>query len=214
MKGYYFITDETFSAAGVLNDVRVAVGAGVRMVQSRNKTAPTRVLYDEARIIGGICAGNGARLIINDRVDIALAVGADGVHIGQEDMPYAAARKLLGGGRIIGVTVHGVEEALEAEAAGADYLGVSPIFATGTKDDAGEPCGIETLAAIRRAVGIPVAAIGGIDLGNAGEAIAAGADMVCAISAVVSKPDVAEEIRRFREIFEAAKNAGNGEVRS
>lgn len=214
MKGFYFITDETNSAAGALNDARVSVGAGVRMVQYRNKTASTRVLYDEARILSGICAGSGARLIINDRVDIALAVGADGVHIGQEDMPYTAARKLLGSGRIIGVTVHGVEEAVEAEAAGADYLGVSPIFATGTKGDAGEPCGTSTLAAIRRAVGIPIAAIGGIDIENAGEVIAAGADMVCAISAVVSKPDVAAEIRRFQEIFEAVDKGGDGEVRS
>ncbi len=213
MKGYYFITDETYSAAGVMSDVQAAVGAGVRMVQYRNKTAPTRVLYDEARIISGICAGSGARLIINDRVDVALAVGADGVHIGQEDMPYPAARKLLGSGRIIGVTVHGVEEAIEAEAAGADYLGVSPVFATGTKGDAGEPCGTSTLAAIRRAVGIPVAAIGGIDLGNAGAVIAAGADMVCAISAVVARTDVAAEIRRFQEMFNAADGAPSGGVR-
>ncbi|MBN2077857.1 MAG: thiamine phosphate synthase [Spirochaetes bacterium] len=216
MKGYYFITDETLSAAGIMSDARAALGAGVRMVQYRNKTAPTRVLYDEARILAGICAVHGARLIINDRIDIALAAGADGVHIGQEDMPYPAARKLLGSGRIIGVTVHGLEEAVEAEAAGADYLGVSPIFATGTKGDAGEPCGTSTLAEIRRVVGIPIAAIGGIALGNADAVIAAGADMVCAISAVVSSPDVAAEVRRFQEKFRLVEGvpagSGNGEV--
>ncbi len=201
MKGFYLITDESYSAAGILNDVRVAVGAGVRMVQYRNKTSSTRVLYDDARILNGICSGNDVRFIINDRIDIALSVGADGVHIGRDDMPFTAARKLMGSGRIIGVTVHNVEEAIEAVAWGADYLGVSPIFATGTKADAGEPCGTGTLAEIRRAVDIPIAAIGGIDLSNVDSVIEAGADMVCAISALVSRPDMVDEILRYQGKF-------------
>jgi thiamine-phosphate pyrophosphorylase len=138
---------------------------------------------------------------VNDRIDIALAVGAGGVHIGGEDMPYREARRLLGKDRIIGVTVHNAEEAREAEAWGADYLGVSPVFATGTKADAGAPCGTGTLAAIRRSCRVPLVAIGGIDLSNADDVIAAGADMVCAISAVVTKPDVEAEIIKFQRKF-------------
>lgn len=201
MKGYYFITDEGLSAAGVMSDVRQAIHAGARIIQYRNKTADSRRLYDEARAIRELCAGSGTRLIINDRIDIALAVGADGVHIGQEDLPYDEARRLLGAGAIIGVTVHDVEEAVAAERAGADYLGVSPVFSTGTKSDAGTPCGVETLAAVRRACRVPVVAIGGIDLSNADECIAAGADMICAISAVVTRPDVAGEILKFQRKY-------------
>ncbi|HQL83839.1 MAG TPA: thiamine phosphate synthase, partial [Spirochaetota bacterium] len=139
MKGYYFITDEGLSAAGVMSDVRQAVTAGAQIIQYRNKTADTRRQYEEAREIRGICAETRSKLIINDRIDIALAVGADGAHIGNEDLPYAEARRLLGRDAIIGVTVHDVEEAVAAEKAGADYLGVSPVFATGTKSDAGAP---------------------------------------------------------------------------
>jgi len=201
MKGYYFITDEGLSAAGVMSDVRQAVTAGAQIIQYRNKTADTRRQYEEAREIRGICAETRSKLIINDRIDIALAVGADGAHIGNEDLPYAEARRLLGRDAIIGVTVHDVEEAVAADKAGADYLGVSPVFATGTKSDAGAPCGVETLTAIRRACRVPVVAIGGIDLLNADECIAAGADMVCAISAVVTRPDVFAEIIKFQRKY-------------
>ncbi len=201
MKGYYFITDEALSAAGIMSDVEKAVAAGVAVVQYRNKTADTRRLYDEARRIRQLCAGTGTRLVINDRIDIALAVDADGVHIGNEDMPYGEARRILGAGTIIGVTVHDLAEAVAAAGAGADYLGVSPIYATGTKTDAGAPCGVETLAAIRRACAVPLVAIGGIGIDNVEEVIRAGADMVCAISAVVVKPDVTGEIVRFQRKF-------------
>jgi len=201
VRGYYFITDGGLSAGGMASDVEKAVAAGVGMIQYRNKTAGGRVMHEEAALIKRICAGTRTRLIINDRADIALAVDADGVHIGQEDMPYEAVRGLLGDGRIIGVTVHSVEEAVEFERRGADYLGVSPIFATGTKPDAGRACGIETLRAVRRACNKPLAAIGGIDLSNADEVIKAGADMLCAISAVVTKPDVSAEIMKFQRKY-------------
>jgi thiamine-phosphate pyrophosphorylase len=201
MKGYYFITDEEYSAAGIISDVEKAVSAGVQMIQYRNKKAETRRMHEEARIIKDLCAGTAARLIINDRIDIALAVDADGVHIGQDDMPYGEARRLLGNNRLIGVTVHNVSEAREAEEWGADYLGVSPIFATGTKADAGAPCGTGVLADIRRACGIPVVAIGGIDLDNVDAVIEAGADMICAISSVVTKQDVAGEILKFQRKY-------------
>jgi thiamine-phosphate diphosphorylase len=134
-------------------------------------------------------------------VDIALAVQADGVHLGQDDLPLAAARKLLGQGKIIGLTVHSLAEARQAEAAGADYLGISPIFTTQTKMDAGPPAGIQLIQQIRSAVKIPLVAIGGINLANAPEVIRAGADSLCAISAIVRREDVQAEIKKFQRLF-------------
>lgn len=197
MRGYYFITDSGLSLSGNLFDVRSAVAAGVRVVQYRNKSNITREMYEEALSLKRVCEGK-ANFIINDRLDVALAVGADGVHIGLEDMPYGEARRLLGPDKIIGVTVHDLEESLEAEAMGADYIGLSPIFATGTKGDAGAPCGTGLIAEVKKRCRVPLVAIGGIDLSNVDEVIAAGADMVCAISAVVTKPDAAAAILKFQ----------------
>lgn len=202
MRGYYFITDAGLSLAGNLSDVRAAAAAGVTVVQYRNKSNITRDMYEEALLLKSACGGK-AKFIINDRIDIALAVDADGVHIGQEDMPYDRARHLLGPDKIIGVTVHDLDEALEAEARGADYLGLSPIFATGTKDDAGAPCGTAVIAELKKHCRVPVVAIGGIGLSNVDEVVAAGADMVCAISAVVTKPDVVAAILEFQRRYES-----------
>mgnify|MGYP003813827973 CR=1 FL=1 len=201
MIGYYFITDSHLSRAGSLHDVKCAVDEGVEIVQYRQKDASTRDLLSEARDLQRICQGTSTRFIINDRVDIALAINADGVHIGQDDMPYDITRKLLGPGKIIGVTVHNVREAAEAECMGADYLGVSPIFATGTKLDAGKPSGITLIEEIKRKAKIPLVAIGGITISNAPDVISAGADAICAISAVVTKDNVVGEIRRFQSLF-------------
>ncbi|HON78908.1 MAG TPA: thiamine phosphate synthase [Spirochaetota bacterium] len=202
MKGYYFVSDTVLSAAGMLNDVRSAVNAGAKLIQYREKNVDTAVMYKKACEIKAICRDGNSKVIINDRVDIALAVDADGVHIGQSDMPYEIARRLLGNNKIIGVTVHNVTEAIEAERLGADYLGVSPIFSTHTKTDAGNPCGLDTLKKIRQECAIPIAAIGGIDSENVDEVIEAGADMVCMISAVIQSSNVTNEIlqiqRRFR----------------
>lgn len=200
MRGYYFITDSGLSLSGNISDVRSAVAAGVRVVQYRNKSNITREMYEEALSLKRICEGK-ANFIINDRLDVALAVGADGVHIGLEDMPYGEARRLLGPDKIIGVTVHDLEESLEAEAMGADYIGLSPIFATGTKGDAGAPCGTGLIAEVKKRCRVPLVAIGGIDLSNVDEVIAAGADMVCAISAVVTKPDAAAAILKFQRRY-------------
>ncbi len=197
MRGYYFITDSGLSLSGNISDVRSAIAAGVKVVQYRNKSNITRDMYEEALSLKRICEGK-ADFIINDRLDVALAVGADGVHIGLEDMPYGEARRLLGPDKIIGVTVHDLEESLEAEAMGADYIGLSPIFATGTKGDAGAPCGTGLIAEVKKRCRVPLVAIGGIDLSNVDEVIAAGADMVCAISAVVTKQDVAAAILKFQ----------------
>jgi len=199
MRGYYFITDAALSRAGNARDVAAAVAAGVRVVQFRQKPGQPRDLLAEARQLRRLC--RRTLFLVNDRVDIALEVAADGVHLGQEDLPYREARRLLGPDKIIGLTVHHVDEALAAQEMGADYLGVSPIFSTTTKADAGASTGVELVAEIRRRVAIPLIAIGGITLANAPAVIAAGADAVCAISAVVTAADVRAEIEKFQRLF-------------
>ena len=199
MKGYYFITDDKLSLKGNFSDVSAAVKAQVRIIQYRSKDKTVKQMYAEALALRKIV--RGALFIINDRVDISLAVGADGVHLGAEDLPYEAARKILGKDMIIGLTVHTVEEAEHAQALGADYLGVSAIFATRTKLDAGKPSGVELIRRVKEIASIPVVAIAGITLENAPEVISAGADALCAISAVVTRPNVREAILSFQKLF-------------
>jgi thiamine-phosphate pyrophosphorylase len=203
VRGYYFITDTALSLAGNVSDVRQAVAAGVEIVQYREKSLSTKAMYEEALLLKQAChSGSGKVLfVINDRIDIALAVNADGVHIGQTDLPYEQARELLGPAKIIGVTVHTVDQALLFAGKGADYLGVSPIYSTHTKSDAGTPCGPDLIRQIKRVVNLPLVAIGGINFTNAQEVIAAGADGLCAISAVVTRDDVKKEILKFKEMF-------------
>jgi len=199
MKGYYFITDAKTSRAGNLNDVKNAVRANVEVVQYREKYKNTHQMYEEAVKLRAIC--KDIKFLINDRVDIALAVDADGVHLGNDDLPFSVARKLLGKNRIIGVTAHNLKEAHRAEKLGADYLGVSPIFLTTTKPDAGKPAGLELIRQIKKNVSLPIVAIGGINLSNAKDVVNAGADSLCAISAVVSAADVKAEIEKFQALF-------------
>jgi thiamine-phosphate pyrophosphorylase len=199
MKGYYFITDTGLSRQGNVSDVKNALAAGVRIVQYRAKEVSTRTMLAEAAELKKLC--KDALFLVNDRVDVALAVDADGVHLGQEDLPYETARGLLGHDKIIGITVSTLEEALTAARQGADYLGVSPIFFTRTKPDVGTPTGLALLREIRNAVSLPLAAIGGITLTNAAEVIAAGADMVCAISEVVTHADVCDRAEKFQKLF-------------
>jgi thiamine-phosphate pyrophosphorylase len=199
IRGYYFITDSNLSKAGNISDVQQAISADIGVVQLRNKKSSTRDFYRQAIELRKIC--RKTIFLINDRLDIALAADADGVHLGQNDLPYNIARKLLGKKKIIGLTVHTLDEAIAAQDMGADYIGVSPIFATTTKSDAGEPCGIEGLTKIREKITIPIVTIGGINLSNAQAVINAGADALCAISAVVTKSDVCAEIKKFQALF-------------
>lgn len=202
----YFITDRKLSRRGDVEDVRAALAGGVRVVQYRQKDLPTRGLIVEAFKLRKPCAKNNALFLVNDRVDVALAVGADGVHLGQDDMPLASARKILGKKSIIGVTVHNVGEAVAAEKGGANYLGVSPIFATATKADAGKPGGLALLREVKSKVKIPCVGIGGINEGNMMDVLSAGADGVAMISAIVVKDDVAGTVKRIRaKILSARK---------
>jgi len=193
--GLYFITDSRLTRKAVLDDVSSAIKAGVKIIQYREKEKPTKAMLEEAEKIKGLCKGK-AIFLVNDRVDIALAVDADGVHLGNDDMPYKKARSLLKD-KIIGLTVHDREEAVKAEKQGADYIGVSPIFDTKTKPDAGPAAGLKLIEDVKKAVSIPIVAIGGITLENIGKVIRAGAGSAAVISAIVTKDDVEAECRKF-----------------
>jgi len=199
VRGFYFTTDYSLSRRGIYSDVKDALKAGVKIVQYRNKTAGTEILLKEALKLKKLC--KGIKFIINDRVDIALAVDASGVHLGQEDLSIVTARKLLGKGKIIGITVHNLKEAKKAQKLGADYLGVSPIFSTATKKDAGKPGGIKLIWEIKKHVSLPVVAIGGINLSNAQEVVRVGVDMLCAISAVLKSRNITLGIKKFQCLF-------------
>jgi thiamine-phosphate pyrophosphorylase len=201
MKGYYFVSDSELSMHGILSDAENAVRAGACFIQYREKNADTGRMCEEAALLGKICSGSSSLFIVNDRIDVALASAADGVHLGQSDMPLKTARKILGSKKIIGVTAHSPEEAIIAEKDGADYLGVSPIFPTYTKGDAGNPCGIEILKEIKKNSSIPVAAIGGINFSNLDKVIEAGADMVCMISAVIAEDPVFKKMKEIQGRF-------------
>lgn len=192
--GLYLVTDRFLAGGRSLEEiVRKAAEGGIRILQHREKNAGTREFLLEALALKRTASEFGIPFIINDRIDIALACGAEGIHLGQDDMPCTIARRLVGEKMIIGVSVSTPEEALEAESDGADYLGVGPLFSTLTKTDTVPPIGIETLARIRRAVRIPLVAIGGINIGNAAEVIRGGADGVAVVSAIISSqnPEIA-----------------------
>ena len=196
----YLVTDRSLSKGRATAEVvREAVAGGVTCVQLREKACGTREFLAEARAVKAVLQGTGVPLIINDRVDVALAVGAAGVHLGQQDMPMADARRLGPPGWIIGVSAESVEDAVRAEGEGADYVGVSPVFATPTKTDHAPPLGLDGLRRIRAAVKLPLVAIGGIHAGNAREVVRAGADGLAVVSAIVAADDpraAAEELRR------------------
>lgn len=198
MKGVYLVTDRSLVSGRSLADVIIeAVKGGVSTVQLREKDIPTRFFIEEAQHIKSLLAPYNIPLLINDRVDVALITEADGVHIGQEDMPYPLARKLLGKKAIIGLSVETMEQVAEAEEYDVDYLGVSAIFATPTKTDTKQNWGIEGLREVRKASRHPLVAIGGINASNAAEVAQAGAESLAVVSAICAAPDprkAAEEL--------------------
>jgi thiamine-phosphate pyrophosphorylase len=203
----YVITDR--QAAGgrsMLDVVRSAVQGGASVVQLREKSVSTRDMVELGRALLEVTRPAGVPLIVNDRVDVALAIEADGVHVGHDDMPVALARRLLGAGRILGASPETLAEAREMEQAGADYLGVGDVYGTPSKADAGAPIGVAGLAEVMRAVTIPVVAIGGITAANAGPVVEAGAAGVAVISAVVGAADPEEAARRLRKAIESKRS--------
>ena len=203
----YLVTDRALARGRATAEiVREAVAGGVTCVQLREKNGGTREFLDEARTVQAALRGTGVPLLVNDRVDVALAVGADGVHLGQRDMPIADARRLGPSGWIIGVSAECVEDAIRAEQEGADYIGVSPVFATPTKTDTALPLGLAGLRQMRAAVRLPLVAIGGIHAGNAREVIRAGADGLAVVSAIVSADSPREAARQLRREIKEALN--------
>ncbi len=195
----YLVTDRRLAKGRTTLDiVRAAVQGGVTCVQLREKTCSTREFIAEALAIRDFLNARGIALIINDRVDIAQAVGADGVHLGQSDMPLDVARSLVGDSMLVGISVESLEEAVQAEAGGADYLGVSPIYPTPTKTDTAPPLGLQGLSAIRRAVNLPLVGIGGLNQQNAAPVIQYGADGIAVVSAIVAAADPEQAARRLR----------------
>lgn len=169
--------------------MREALAAGVKFFQYRNKSGTRKGAYETALLLSRMARNAAAHFIVNDHADIAAAVDADGVHLGQDDLPIEYARKLLGRDKLIGISTHRLEQARAAEAAGADYIGFGPIFKSSTKD-AGPTQGIENLIIIKNAVAIPVIAIGGINQANMEFVARAGADGIAVISVVSAAPDI------------------------
>jgi thiamine-phosphate pyrophosphorylase len=179
---------------------REAIDAGVRLFQYRDKRGTRRDIFEACRRLSVLLKRSNAIFIVNDHPDISLAVDADGVHLGQDDLPAEEVRTILGSGKIIGVSTHNTEQARAAQSAGADYIGFGPLFPTRTKD-AGQLQGIESLRQVRDAVTLPMIAIGGINIENIGEAITAGAEGVAVISAVLSAPDLRKTAREMVDRF-------------
>jgi len=185
---------------------RQALAGGATMIQLRDKEAGSRELHETAVLLRRITREHGALLIVNDRADIALASEADGVHVGQDDLPVAAARRLLGPRAVVGASARNPYEALAAERAGADYLGVGPIHeARGSKPDTLPPQGVELLRRIAARVRLPLLAIGGIGASNAAEIIDAGASGVAVISAVVAAEDIAAATAELLAVVDGAR---------
>ena len=193
----YAVTDRTWLRGGTLADaVAAALRGGATLVQLREKTLDPADLLSEARQLTALCRAHGVPLVVDDNVEIALAAGADGVHVGQSDMAARRARALLGPDRILGVSAHNAAEALAAQADGADYLGCGAAFVTGTKLDA-HPVSAETMCAVTAAVDIPVVAIGGIDAGNILQLQGRGLAGVAVVSGIFAQPDLTAAAREL-----------------
>lgn len=196
----YVITDDTLPPQRSHQKIaEEALAGGADVIQLRDKRKSGRELLWIAEDILSLTRKRGALFIMNDRMDIAIAAGADGVHLGQDDLPLTAARRIRERPFIIGISVASVDEAIQAEKDGADYVAVGPIFATQSKQDAGPGLGIAMLRNIRRAVSLPVIVIGGIQIGHIPDLRQAGADGIAVISAIVCSPDItiaAEEMKQ------------------
>lgn len=202
----YIVTDRGLSSGRTtLEIVKAAVRGGATCVQLREKTCPTLEFIEQALSVKEYLREHNIPLIINDRLDVAQAVQADGVHLGQTDMPFGMAKAILKDSMIIGISAESLEDAIKAEKGGADYIGVSPIFATPTKTDTAPPLGLEGLRKIRKAVRLPLVGIGGLNKDNAGEVIKNGADGIAVVSAIVAADDPEKAAGELKKIINQAR---------
>ena len=198
----YLVTDARAGSVEMLVAIcRAALGGGVTAIQLRAKGWTDRQLLDAALALVPVCRDAGALFVVNDRLDIALAAGADGVHLGVDDLPVAVARHLLGPDAVIGYSPERDADRLDAEAAGADYLGVGPVYGTGTKLDAGAAIGLAGLQRVVSATSLPVIGIGGITIEQAAEVAGAGAVGVAVVGAVFMADDPTAAAHRLREVL-------------
>lgn len=202
----YLVTDPGLTEArGLIETVEQAVAGGVTIVQLRDPQAKGRALAEQARALLALLAPRGIPLIVNDRVDVAAAVGAQGVHLGQDDLDPAAARALLGPEAIIGLSIGTLEELAASDLGPVDYVGCGPVKATGTKSDAGGAIGVEGFAFLRAHIALPMVGIGGLKAEDAADVIRAGAEGVAVVSALCAAPDVAAAARDLKAIIESAR---------
>ncbi len=199
----YLITDrKLFNAqCSLYLALETALQAGVKYVQLREKRLPTRKILDMAYWVRELTSEYGARLLVNDRVDIALAVGADGVHLGQKSLPARAARKITGDDFLIGVSTHGIDEALQAENDSADFITLGPIYTTPSKLRYGDPIGVDMIKKVKSRVSVPVLAIGGIKMNAVHEVVSAGADGVAVISGILAAEDIKGTTEEFLRLI-------------
>jgi len=198
LSGLYIILDPSVCPARPLVEVLTAAAEdGATLFQYRNKTGSMKDAYVEALALRQAAAKAGVLFIVNDRCDLALAVDADGVHLGQGDLPLDLARQVMGPDRLIGISTHNPDQVRKATAGKPDYLGFGPIFKPGSKQDHDPVVGLEGLRAMRRLTSLPVFAIGGIQIDQAAEVIRAGANGVAVISAILKSPDISDAVKSF-----------------
>lgn len=197
--GFCFITDSKASNLSFEDMTIKVLKGGARWVQYRDKKRTQREIYNKAERLRKITKDYKAVFIVNDHVDIAYCVNAEGVHLGQDDLPLKEARRIIGKKKIIGISTHDLDQAIEAERDGADYIGFGPVFQTMTKD-AGEPKGIDMLREVKTKVKIPIVAIGGINLDNIMSVLNTGIDAVAVASAILTG-DIDENVRRFMDFL-------------
>ena len=210
LAGLYVILDSSVSSNRPLVDVlKASATAGAKIFQYRNKTASMKVAYEEALPLSKVAQELGVLFIINDRCDLALAVEADGVHLGQGDVPLNLARKIMGPDKLIGISTHSREQVMAATAGQPDYLGFGPIFTPGSKLDHDPVVGLQGLRTIRPLITLPIFAIGGITADRTEDVIRAGADGVAVISAILKAPDIAQAVTDFVSRISAATSPGS-----
>jgi thiamine-phosphate pyrophosphorylase len=202
----YLITDPLLCAGrGIAETAAAAVRGGATMVQLRDKTADDDALISQGRALKQALAGSGARLIVNDRIEVAAAIGADGVHVGQTDAAAATARQRLGPDAIVGLSIQRIEQAATLDCANVDYVGVGPVFATSTKPDHAAPLGLDGLARVCAACALPAVAIGGLTAMHGSAVLSAGARGLAVVSAICAAADPEAAARAFAEAIRAAK---------
>ncbi len=197
--GICFITDRRSAGYSFEEMVREVLDAGIAWIQYRDKEGSRREIYRNALSLRGITQDRNAVLIVNDHTDIAYAIDAEGVHLGQDDLPCRHAREILGGEKLIGISTHSIEQAIDAETSGADYIGFGPIFHTATKD-AGIPKGVAVLRELRMQVKIPIVAIGGITAENLQSVLDTGVDAVAVASSIL-RGDIRKNAGRLLKII-------------